>query len=45
MAHIGAQGNTAVQMKTAMHLTDSDDEKISAVVGSLCRSLKVFIIS
>jgi len=40
MAHIGAQGKTAVQMKTAMHLTDSDDEKISAVIGSLCRSLK-----
>ena len=45
MAYMGAQGKTAAQMKTAMHLTDFNNEKISAVVGSLCRSLKVFITS
>ena len=45
MAYMGAQGKTAAQMKTAMHLTDFNNEKIGAVVGSLCRSLKVFITS
>ena len=42
MAYMGAQGKTAEQMKTAMHLSDFNNEKISAVVGILCRGLKVF---
>lgn len=40
MAHVGAKGNTAAQLKSAMHLTGIEDEKINAVIGSLCRSLK-----
>merc|ERR1712071_79918 len=40
MAHAGAKGNTLTQLKSAMHLTEYDDKKISWAVGNLCRSIK-----
>ena len=44
MVHVGAKRNTAAQLKKVMHVTDIEDEKVSAVLGNLCQSLKVFIV-
>jgi len=40
MVHVGAKRNTAAQLKKVMHVTDIEDEKVSAVLGNLCQSLK-----
>ena len=41
MAHVGSRGNTASQLKTVLHLTNYNDNKINGVIGNLCRSVKV----
>ena len=42
MAHAGAKGNTAIQLKNTLQLTYFPDEQIFATIGNLVRSVKVF---
>jgi hypothetical protein len=41
MALIGAQGNTAKQIKEAFHVTTQDDETIACNIGTLNRPTQV----
>jgi len=41
MAHVGAKGNTAIQIKNALQLTNFPSEQIYATIGNLVRSIKV----
>jgi len=42
MALAGAKGNTAIQLKNTLQLTNFTDEKIYATVGNLVQSVKVY---
>lgn len=39
MAGVGAKGNTSLQLKKALGLTNFDTEKISKILGSLVQSM------
>lgn len=41
MAHVGAKGNTASQLKSSLNLNSISDEKIHGVLGNLVRNTKV----
>ena len=41
MAGVGARGNTGVQLKKSLGLSNFSDEKISLVMGNLIKDFKV----
>ena len=41
MAHVGAKSNTALEMASALHLTEFEVDQISKAMGKLCHELKV----
>jgi len=41
MAHVGAKGNTAVQIKNALQLANFPNEQLYSTIGNLVRSVKV----
>ena len=44
MAHAGAKGSTALQLKQALGLTKLLEEEINSAIGDLIRSMKVYFI-
>ena len=43
MAHPGMLGNTAKQVKSALHIDEVGEEKFNAVIGHLLHSIKVIL--
>lgn len=45
MAHAGAKGNTAIQIKDALQLANFPDKQIYSTIGNLVRSVKVWYLT
>ena len=41
MAHVGAKGNTATQIKTALNLPKLNNREVGEAIGKFCRDLTV----
>jgi len=42
MAHAGAKGSTALQLKQALGLTKLPEEKSNSTIGDIIKSMKVY---